>query len=209
MNRILTIAGTTLIAATLTACAPGINATGNHITFDGSGMLISANGQPAAHISSDGELRIGARAIAVTPAQRTLLQHYYGEAQDVMRDGETVGKAGAQLGAHAVGNAIAGIFSGKSDQAEKTLDAQSKRVEQAAGMLCGHVKQLDAIQQEIAASIPAFAPYADADKAVHCKTTTTVNVSSLDSSPNSADTAIASSSASGATVAIKPASGRS
>lgn len=177
MNRITTLAGSMLIAMSLAACSPGINGTGHRITFDSNGMVIHATGHPDAHVSQDGDLRIGGESIAVTPAQRQLLQHYYRQAGEVMQDGRTMGKHGVSMAERGIGDAIASIFHGDSATAEKRMDAESQKMESDADALCANVKALGATQKTIAAEIPAFAPYASGDQ-MHCVVTHTVTIRS-------------------------------
>lgn len=164
MNRSLTLAGTVLITAALAACSPGFNTLGNGITFDSNGLVVHASGHPNAHVSRDGNLSIGSKAVAVTPAQRQLLTRYYGEAAVVMQSGEAMGKHGISMAARGIGDAISSIFHHDSSTADKRMEAESKVIESAAGKLCADIKALGATQNAIAANIPAFAPYASSNR---------------------------------------------
>lgn len=173
MKTFLTLAGSVLLVATLAACSPGINeGIGHRITFDSTGMVVHAIGKPDAHVGRDGSLAIGGQAIAVTPAQRVLLQRYYGEARGMMRSGAAVGKAGVSIAKKSVGNAIRHIFSNDTDASDKALDAQSDAVAKAADALCLNLHELTATQKQVVAQVPAFKPY-DALGEVHCKSTDT------------------------------------
>lgn len=160
MNRIAILAGVVLVTAALAACSPGIHTLGDSITFDSKGMVVHAPGQPDAHVDRNGELSIGGKAVAVTPAQRQLLQRYYGQANDTMDSARTVGKQGVEIARHSIGAAIASIFHDGPSPEEKKLDAQSERIEAAADRMCADIKALGATQKAVAAEIPAFAPYA-------------------------------------------------
>ncbi|MGH8145645.1 MAG: DUF2884 family protein [Rhodanobacteraceae bacterium] len=164
MKKILTLAGTVLIAMMLTACSPGIHTLGNSITFDSDGMVVHAAGQPSAHVSRNGGLSIDGKVVAVTPAQRQLLSRYYREARDAQDSGEAVGKQGVNIATRSIGDAISSIFRGNSSRAEKQLDAQSQQIEVAADKLCTDVKALGSTQKAIANGIPAFAPYVSGDQ---------------------------------------------
>ncbi|HEX5961088.1 MAG TPA: DUF2884 family protein [Rhodanobacteraceae bacterium] len=179
MNRILTLAGAALVTITLAACSPGINSIGHRITFDSSGLVVHATGQPNAHVSRNGDLTIDGKAIAVTAEQRQLLQRYYREASSTMDSGEAIGKQGARMAVRGIGAAIASIFHGDSTGADKRLDAQSQSMEDAASELCKDINTLDATQQAIATQIPAFEPYASG-RQMHCvisRSTTTTHAS--------------------------------
>lgn len=191
MKTVLGLAGSVLLAVALAACSPGINGgIGHRITFDDTGMVVHAAGKPDAHVGSDGSLVIGGRPIDVTPAQRVMLQSYYGEARDVMQSGKAVGKAGVKIATQAVGNAVQSILSSKSDEADKALDAQSSAIEKAADILCTKVEQLAATQKQIASQLPALKPY-DVLGRTHCKTTTTYRIGASDGAASPATVGVA------------------
>ena len=175
MQRLLALPAALLLTVALTACSPGISGMNGHrITFDSTGMLVRAPGHPDAHVGTAGSLTIANQTIAVTPAQRTLLKSYYGEARDLMETGRTVGKAGAEIGVHAITGAIDAVFSGHSEQFDHEMDARGKTIESAANKLCGDVAQLRRTQVAIGAQIPAFTPYSVVKGDVRCETSTTI-----------------------------------
>lgn len=174
MNKVLTLTGIALAAIALAACSPGINeGIGHRITFDSNGMVVHAVGKPDAHIGKDGSLAINDRTIAVTPAQRAMLQRYYGEARGMMQSGEAVGEQGAAMAEHGIGNAIASLLHGDSSRADKQLDTQSNQMDNAVGQLCTNLKAMDDTQQALATGIPAFAPYATGSH-TYCTRTTAI-----------------------------------
>lgn len=163
MNKFLTLAGAVLATGTLAACSPGVNeGIGHRITFDSNGIVVHAPGHPNAHVSRDGDLSIGGKAIAVTPAQRRLLQGYYQEADNTMESGEAMAR-------HGIGDAIASIFHHGASVSDKQADTASQNMEKTAVTLCADVTTLVSTQKEIAAGIPAFAPYASGD--MQCRIT--------------------------------------
>jgi len=164
MKRFVILTGAVLIAAVLAGCSPGIHTLDNSITFDSSGMVVHAPGRASAHIDRDGELRIDGKAIAVTPAQRQLLQRYYRQARDLMDSGKAMGEHGVAVAARGIGEAIASIFHHDSATANRRMDAEAQGMERAADKLCADIKALGTTQQAIAAAIPAFAPYRSHDR---------------------------------------------
>ena len=200
MNKLLTFTGIALAAIALTACSPGINeGIGHRITFDSSGMVVHAIGKPDAHIGKDGSLAIDDHAIDVTPAQRAILQRYYGEARSMMQSGATVGKQGAAMAERGIDNAIASLLHGDSSKAQKKLEAQSNQIDSAVGKLCTDLKALDDTERAIASEIPALAPYATRSH-TECTVTSTTTV-------RDGDTVVAKSSATTtATPAAQPGS---
>lgn len=174
MKTFLALTGSVLLATTLAACSPGINeGIGHHISFDSSGIVIHATGKPDAHVGKDGSLAIDGRAIDVTPAQRAMLQRYYGEARSMMQSGEAVGKQGAAMAERGIDNALASIFHGDASGADKKFEAQSNQMDSAVDKLCADIGELGATQTAIAMQIPAFKPYASGAR-TECKVTKTV-----------------------------------
>ena len=164
MKRIVILAGAVLIAAVLAGCSPGIHTLDNSITFDSNGLVVHAPGRASAHVDRDGELSIDGKAIAVTPAQRQLLRRYYRQARGLMDSGKAMGKQGVAMAARGIGDAISSIFHHDSATANRRMDAEAQRMEQAANKLCTDIRALGTTQQAIAAAIPAFAPYASHDR---------------------------------------------
>lgn len=173
MKSILILAVSVVLAVLLAACSPGINeGIGHRITFNDHGMTVHAFGKPDARIGSDGSLAIGGKAVAVTPAQRALLQRYYVEARSTMQSGGAVARVGVGLAEHAIAHAIGNLFGAKSGTADKAVDRQSNAIAQATIAVCTDFQRLTATQRQITAQLPAFKPY-DAVASVHCVTTTT------------------------------------
>ena len=72
-----------------------------------------------------------------------------------------IGTQGADLGMHAASAALSGVFSGKSDkEIEAAIKPQTDRIQAAALELCKRLPDLHAAQQQLAAAMPAFKPYA-------------------------------------------------
>ena len=116
--------------------------------------------QPKAEISPQGDLLVEGKPVDITPAQRKLLLEYRGEIIGVASAGMEIGKQGVDIAGKAVGTAIASIFNGKSDQAEQEMKAQGDKIEAAAMKLCDQLQPMLETQQALAASLPAFKPYA-------------------------------------------------
>jgi len=139
-----------------------------HISFQNGVLVMSAPGHPDAHVASNGDLRIGDNAVALTPEQRELTKNFYGEAMSVRDDGIATGKAGAALGLHAIGSVFGNLLSGTPDKIDKEMDMRGKTVETAALHLCGDLGQLQATQGELGTQLPEFKPYAAFRGQVHC-----------------------------------------
>lgn len=200
MHRILVVVAAALITLTLAACSPGVNLLGHRITFDSNGMVVHAAGQPNAHISRDGDLSIDDKPVAVTPAQRELLQRYYRQAQAVMDSGEGMGKQGIQMAKSGIEHAVVSIFSKDSPAADKRMNAQSQKIEASADAFCGQVRALGTIEATVAADLPAFKPYTNGEE-MQCRITHTVVVRHADGTTTKTETssfAVSSGSDAGA-----------
>lgn len=118
------------------------------------------DGRPHAAITPAGDLLVEGKAVDITPAQRAVLLEYRGEVVAVAEAGMTIGAKGADLAGAAIGEAIGSIFSGDTDKMEHRVEAQAETLKQEAKVLCGHLPAMLATQQKLAASLPAFRPYA-------------------------------------------------
>jgi len=125
---------------------------------------LHANGQPDAQITAEGELLIDGKRVDTTAAQQTQLLQYRQQIQAVALAGMDVGVAGANLGARAAGEALKGVFSGNTDGMEARINAEADRLKAQAQQICTQMPALLATQQALAASLPAFAPYAKMDQ---------------------------------------------
>jgi hypothetical protein len=75
-----------------------------------------------------------------------------------------IGVSGANLGVKAAGEALKGVFSGNTDGIEKRIDEEAGKLKAQAQALCEKLPAMMATQQALAASLPAFAPYATMDQ---------------------------------------------
>ena len=116
---------------------------------------------PRAEITPQGDLLIAGNAVAVTSQQRTLLLQYRSAILDIASAGMDIGTKGADMGMRIAGEAIAGAFSGKSGQEiNQRADAEAEGIRQSAAKLCDRMPALLDSQQQLAAALPAFRPYA-------------------------------------------------
>lgn len=122
----------------------------------------SDSGAAKAEISPQGDLLIDGKPVTITPAQRQQLQAYRDNVLAIADAGMAIGSKGADLASKALGGAVGAIFGG--EDAEKAFDArmeaEGKKIEAEAIKLCRFLPPLLANQQALAASLPAFQPYA-------------------------------------------------
>jgi hypothetical protein len=126
---------------------------------------------PSAQITPQGDLLIEGKAVAVTPQQRALLLTYRGQIIDVAEAGMSMGVQGADLAGKAVSEVLGSVFSGKGEDFGKRMEAEGKKLEAQGKQLCAQLEPMRATQQQLAASLPEFMPYASmtADVIVDCR----------------------------------------
>lgn len=116
---------------------------------------------PKAQITPRGDLLIGDKPVALTSAQRAMVLDYRQQLIGIAAQGIAIGRQGAALGMSAASEAIAGVFSGKSEQeVRQHVEARASGIREAAAKLCDHLPALMQSQQRLAAALPAFKPYA-------------------------------------------------
>ena len=118
--------------------------------------------QPKAEITPQGDFLIAGKPVSLTPAQRTEMLAYREQVVAIGREGNAIGRQGATLGVDAASEAIAGAFSGQSEQQiRQRVEAKASGIRQAAAKICDHLPALMVSQQKLATDVPAFKPYAD------------------------------------------------
>lgn len=123
--------------------------------------LRSGRTKSKAQITPQGDLLIDGKPVAATPQQRQLLLDYRHHLIGLAEAGMAIGTQGADLGMHAASAALRGVFNGKSEkEVEAAIKPQADRIQAAALELCKRLPDLRAAQQQLAAAMPAFQPYA-------------------------------------------------
>lgn len=118
---------------------------------------------PAAEITPDGDLIVSGRTIAMDDATRGLARDYRTHIIAIAEAGMDLGVQGADLGMKAARDAIGSLFRGDTEDMEKRIEAEAKRLEASAMQLCDRLPALLATQQALAAAVPEFVPYARMD----------------------------------------------
>jgi hypothetical protein len=117
---------------------------------------------PKAEITPQGDFLIAGKPVPLTPTQRKEMLAYRGQVIEIARAGIAIGRQGATLGINAASEAIAGAFSGESEQqVRQRVEARTSGIRQAAAKICDRLPALRASQQKLATDVPAFKPYAD------------------------------------------------
>lgn len=117
-------------------------------------------GLPRAEITPQGDLLIAGDRVEVPAEQRRDLLQYRAHVLAIAEVGMSMGVKGADLAGQAMGDALRSIFSGDGKQFEQRMEAEASKLEGEALQLCAHMQPLYDTQQRLAASLPAFAPYA-------------------------------------------------
>lgn len=122
------------------------------------------SGLPKGEITPAGDLLVDGKPVPVDAAQRALLLEYRNGMLTMIEAGMALGVQGADLGMQAAGEAIRGIFSGNPEQIEQRIEKQAAGIEAQAEKLCDQLPAIRATQDRLAASLPAFKPYARMDQ---------------------------------------------
>jgi hypothetical protein len=142
----------------------------NHINVVGDHVQVNGDGAHRADIAADGALSIDGHAQTLTSTQQAMSRRYYDQAIGISQDGIAMGKAGAAMASQAVGTAIEELRNGKPDEIGKKVEAEASKLQAKAMKMCDRVASLRTAQDELSASLPAFAPFAkiDANAAKDC-----------------------------------------
>lgn len=162
MRKTPTVVALALITLALAGCSPSVmEGLGHRITFDSSGMVVHAFGRPNAHVGRDGDLAIGGKPVALTPAERRRLQDYYAQARAMMDVADTMRTREVAITKQRIGVEIDALLHRHPPADNAQLRARSERIgDAAATQLCADIAVLGATQDAIAAMLPVFAPYA-------------------------------------------------
>ncbi|QOW23619.1 hypothetical protein [Lysobacter sp. H23M47] len=134
------------------------------------------NDAPKAVITPHGELVIDGVKVQTNPAQDALLRDYRQQIEEIAEAGADIGLKGAGVAMTAMGEALKGAFSGASEtDIERSIEAQASGLKEEARRLCDRLPAFIATQDKLAAALPEFAPYAnaDADDVADCRSDTT------------------------------------
>lgn len=138
-----------------------ISLNGHDVTINGRDYARTDNDmRPEAEITPKGDLLLAGKAVAVTPQQRAMLLDYRGQIIAIADAGIILGGKGADLAGKAIGDALGSIFSGDAAAMERRVEAEASKLEAEAKLICNQLQPMLTTQQELAASLDAFKPYA-------------------------------------------------
>ncbi len=113
-----------------------------------------------AEITPQGDLLVAGEQVPVNDRQRALLVKYRGEVIAIATAGADIGAQGADFGVRTAGKALRGALSGNGDQVEAEIEAEAREFEARALKICDRLPPMLESQQQLAAQLPAFRPYA-------------------------------------------------
>jgi hypothetical protein len=127
------------------------------ITLKDNVVTLHTDGAPDAQIDANGVLVIGDKTVSVTPSQHGLLMLYFQNVSDVHQTGLAMGKVGAGMGMKAINDSL----DGKSkDEKNKDAEAGGQQLKTLGRKMCQDQVNITDIQDQLAAQLPAFKPYA-------------------------------------------------
>lgn len=143
-----------------------------NLELNGDGPTVSVNGKqygpgkddrnlPKAEITPEGDFLLEGKEVAIDDAQRALLLQYRGHVIDIAEAGIAIGGKGVDLAGTALQQAVGAIFSGNTEELEKQVEAEARKLQAEALVLCNRLPPMLEAQQRLAASLPEFAPYAN------------------------------------------------
>jgi hypothetical protein len=166
MRRSLPIAALALLLSLVAGRASAF-----HISFDTSDEIeirdgsvwVNPEGLPEAEITAAGNLRIDGHAVALRDQDRRLLARYNRGFRDVKDQAIDLGFDGVNIGISALAAAVVAVATGDHDYVEKKVEPDASRMKAKAKELCREVRELHRLQDDIAARVSAFRPYAVMD----------------------------------------------
>jgi hypothetical protein len=116
---------------------------------------------PEAVTTPQGDFLIDGKRVAITPQQRNEMLAYRTQTIEIAQQGIAIGHEGVEAGRRAVVPMIfAALFGADDDAVEASMDKRLAGVRKDSEQLCTRLPQLMATQQQLAAELPAFKPYA-------------------------------------------------
>jgi hypothetical protein len=155
-----------------TAACGHANTEFQHLSvLDDSHLAVHAPGRADAIVSASGALSIAGTPVTVDAAQAQIAARYFASAIALRNDAVKTGAAGASTAATAITSVAVGLASGNPDSIDAKVNASAAKVEAAANRVCADVLALTQAQDDLAASLPQFKPYATiaAHEANDCK----------------------------------------
>lgn len=123
-------------------------------------IAVHAHAGADAIVTAQGELAIDGKPIVLNAAQAQIVTRYFASAMALRSDAVKTGAAGAATAATAITSVAAGLASGDTDSIDAKVNASAAKVDAAANKICVDLQMLAKAQDDLAAAVPSFKPYA-------------------------------------------------
>ena len=159
------------LCAATAACSHGDSEFQHLSVLDDTHVAVHAPGLADAVVTASGALSIAGTPVTVDAAQAQIAARYFASALALRSDAMKTGAAGASTAATAIASVAVGLASGNPDSIDAKVNASAAKVEAAADRVCADVQALTQAQNELAAALPQFKPYATiaAHEANNCR----------------------------------------
>lgn len=128
------------------------------------GLNRGKNNLPEAKITPAGDLIIDGKTVALDEKQRALTLAYRERLAGVAEAGARVGLQGAELATKAMKETAKAMLDGEPANVEARIKKDADAVRASAAALCDQLPALRQAEQDLAAAVPEFAPYAGMDE---------------------------------------------
>ena len=130
------------------------------VRVDGDEIVITAEDDSEATVEPDGTLRVDGRRVAMAERDRQALVLYNRTLRNVKDRAIELGVQGAGLALHAVTEAVVAVATGKPERAERRVERHAEDLKDNARRLCQEMREVEQLQDTVAARVAAFRPYA-------------------------------------------------
>lgn len=167
VNQLVRIAGLSCGLILLAGCAGfrtadnELDAASRKLATENTMLTSKGENVPDAAITRGGDFLIDGKSVALTPQQRKEVLAYRAQYIEIAQQGIAIGHEGVEAGRRAVVPMVfAALFGASDDAIDASMNKRLAGVRDATARLCDRLPALMAIQQRLAADLPAFEPYA-------------------------------------------------
>jgi hypothetical protein len=128
--------------------------------LDDTHVAVHAPGLADAVVGASGSLNIAGTPVIADAAQAQIAVRYFTSAVALRNDALKTGAEGASTAATALASVAVGLASGNPDSIDAKVNASAAKVEAAANKVCVDLQELTKAQNDLAAALPQFKPYA-------------------------------------------------
>ena len=156
----LKILSVSMLGAAIAACGHADSQFQHLSVIDDTHISVHAPGLADAILTAGGTLEIDGKAIVLNAGQSQIIVRYFASAVALRNDAIKTGAAGASTAATAIASVAVGLASGNPDSIGDKVDASAAKVDAAANRVCADLQALTHAQNDLAAALPQFKPYA-------------------------------------------------